>query len=74
VEFLRNNDFEEEVIDEMSEDLADSIRKNNWGAYATLGADFNLTDKLLLNTQIRYNYSASDFTYLNYVVGLGYKF
>jgi len=62
------------TIDQMREDLADSVRKDNWGAYATLGADFKLTDKLLLNTQIRYNYSASDFTYLNYVVGLGYKF
>jgi len=54
----------EGTIDNMRNTASRYLRKNNWGAYATAGADFNLTDNLLLSTQLRYNYAASDFTYL----------
>jgi len=47
---------------------------NNWGGHVQFGADFNLTDKFLINTQVRYTRAASDLGYWNYMVGVGVKF
>jgi len=61
-------------LDYLRETTPDLIRDDNWGAYVTLGAEFKLTDKLLLSAQVRSNFSASDFLYLSYTSMLGYKF
>jgi len=69
----RREEFERD-LGELNEDVSDLLRKDNWGGYVMTGADINLTDKLSLNAQVRYHYAASDYKYLNYMLGLGYKF
>ncbi len=65
------------------------ILKDSWGLAAQVGADFMLTDNIMLNAQLRYidietkgtTYAGTtkvtvdvDVDPLVYMVGLGYKF
>jgi len=49
-------------------------RYSKVGANVKIGADFNLTDSFLLNTQVRYTRMESNLGYWNYMVGVGVKF
>jgi len=61
-----------EHLDELRQ--AVHTRYNKWGANIKIGADFSLTDRFLLNAQARYNRTASNLGYWNYMVGMGVKF
>jgi len=68
---------EEEAAEErqfIQEVGAARVSDSKWGGHVQFGADFNLTDKFLLNTQVRYTRAASNLGYWNYMVGVGLKF
>ncbi len=83
--------FDESVSSDAKARGFDGMKiKNSWGWAAQVGADYMLTDKLMLNAQIRYididttAYASHstlgrakvdvDVEPLVYMVGLGYKF
>lgn len=82
--------FDEKVSNSATAKGFDNFRVNNtWGWAAQVGADYMLTDNIMLNGQIRYididttayvNYGSNrakvnvDVEPLVYMVGLGYKF
>lgn len=82
--------FDEKVSSDAKQRRFNNFRvQNSWGWAAQLGADYMLTDNLMLNAQVRYidietdayvNYNGLrakvnvDVEPLVYMVGLGYKF